>query len=148
MDSPSTVSGYGQTDAGLRDALSFLLKPNPPDGGVLGFGLAHKCPFNSTSTDLKTIGESLKGTDAAVKRVCDSHTLPVAVKAIYRDCWRDGAVLQVHFADLGDEQIELSLVYYLGQIIYNFGERPEFEDSQTATPLVWVKPFTSPYMHY
>ena len=112
-------------------------------------------------TNLKTIGESLKGTDAAIKRVCDSHNLPVAAKTVYRDRWHDGAVLLDHFADLGleHEQVESRLVDYLeeqeeGQIIYNFGERPVYEDSESAIPIVWVKPlaesntFTSAYMHY
>jgi len=165
-DSPSTVSAFGQTDAELRDALALLLK-NPaflPDGGVLGFGLAHKYPFNQASTNLSTIGDSLKGTDAAIKRACDALSLPVAVKTVYRERWDDSAVLLDHFADFGTEEIESRLTAYLqecddGQVIYNFGD--EFprsyygrEEDQTATPIVWVKPlaktntFTSTYMHY
>ena len=167
-DSSSTVSTFGQTDAELGDALGLLLKSPAflPDGGVLGFGLAHKYPFNQASTDLSTIGGSLKGTDAAIKRACDTLSLPVAVKAVYRERWDDSFVLLDHFADFGTDQIESRLTAYLkksdaGQVIYNFGENPPQTDSwyhpeedKTAIPMVWVKPlakantFISTYMHY
>lgn len=165
----SSVSAFGQTDAELRDALGLLLK-NPaflPDGGVLGFGLAHKYPFNQATTNLSTIGDSLKGTDAAIKRACDTLSLPIAVKNVYRECYDNSTVLLNHFADFGPEEIESSLTEHLeefsdGQVIYNFGEDPprsddydsDEEPDKTPTPIVWVKPlaetnaFTSPYVHY
>jgi hypothetical protein len=48
----SAVAAFGQTDLEISNALAVLLK-NPaflPDGGILGFGFAHKYPFSQAST--------------------------------------------------------------------------------------------------
>ena len=155
----AAIATFTQTDEGIKNALegvcAFL-----PEGGILGFGLGHRYPFSQVSTRLSNIAGCLKGTDAAIKRACDSLSIPITIKAVYRDEY--GAILLDHFADFGYRQIDDSLLAYLkenenGLVIYNFGGRPpeEFRDNDNDTyPIIWVKPlaktnpFSSSYISY
>jgi predicted nucleic acid-binding protein len=73
----------------IQESLVALLN-NPsflPDGGLVGFGLSHLYPIGSNQKfkiSLDELGESLKGTDAAIKRACDSLCLDVSVKMVYQ----------------------------------------------------------------
>ncbi|KAF5332447.1 hypothetical protein D9611_005223 [Ephemerocybe angulata] len=70
--------------ASLKDLLASPLVL--PDGGALGFGLTFKYPVTGVSTkdiDFKPITEHLKGTDALVKRICNSLGLECHVKGLY-----------------------------------------------------------------
>lgn len=152
------VSGFSQSDAEIKkNALDGLLR-NPkllPDGGILGFGFAHKYPFSQASTMLSDVEGRLKGTDAAIKRACDSLSLSTAVKAVYSG---DDPVL---FADFGNQEIESDTVadhlkqYDNGLVVYDFGEEaPTSGYHDRAKPIIWVKalaktnPFSSSYLHY
>jgi hypothetical protein len=159
---PAAVAGFGQSDMEIRGALHSLLRNAAflPQGGILGFGFAHKYPFSQASTRLSDLDGYLKGTDAAIKRACDSLSLAVAVKAVYReDSGSDGAVLLDHFVDFGDQEVDSHMVEYLqenerGVVVYNVGEIPRTLDAGDETPIMWVKPlaktnpFTSSYLHY
>jgi hypothetical protein len=154
----AAVAEFGQTDTEIKYALEALLKDTTflPGGGFLGFGFAHKYPFSQSSTNLSDVEGRLKGTDAAIKRACDSLSITNAVHAVYRG--DDGAVLLDHFAMLGDEEIDSDMVDYLkenedGLVIYDSpGERSSAEVD--GTPIIWVKPlaktnpFSTSYIHY
>jgi hypothetical protein len=153
---------------GLLKKDSFL-----PDGGLHGFGFAHRYPFNEDSTKLPNLKGCLKGTDAALKRACDSVSLSTSVKAIYRD-YEDSksAVLLDHFANIEGEEIDELLTQRFkrredGLIVYDFGSSPPepfnsdwassdwaSSDSAGSEPIIWLKPleetntFSSTYIRY
>ncbi|XP_055334294.1 dentin sialophosphoprotein-like [Paramacrobiotus metropolitanus] len=52
-----------------------------PKGGLVGFGLQHKYPVNA-ETDLRTVMECLKGSDALVSKVCQELSLPIKPKML------------------------------------------------------------------
>ena len=152
-------AGFGHTFVEIKNALDSLLR-NPellPDGGILGFGFAHKYPFSQASTKLSDVEGRLKGTDAAIKLACDSLSLSTAVKAVYSG---DDPVLLDHFVDFGDQEIESDMAEYLkqydnGLVVYDFGEeQPSYGFDDLAKPIIWVKalaktnPFSSSYLHY
>jgi len=133
-----------------------------PEGGLVGFGFSHRYPFNKDSTKLPDLKGCLKGTDAALKRACDSVSLSTSVKAIYRDDdGTDSAVLLDHFANIEGQEIDKWMIQHFmededGLIVYDFGGRPPElnSDSVGAEPIIWLKPleetntFSSAYIHY
>lgn len=157
------AAAFGQNDSELKKSLAALLK-NPaflPEGGILGFGFAHKYPFSQASTSLFELKGNLKGVDAALRRACDSLSLSCTVKAVYRE--DSAAILVNHFVDFGHGEIEDDIVEFIkeydnGEIVYNFGDKPPRSDyrdeDMEATPIMWVKPlaktntFSSSYLHY
>ncbi|TFK65053.1 hypothetical protein BDN72DRAFT_801586, partial [Pluteus cervinus] len=72
----------------LRTTLTSLLQdPNClPDHGFFGFGLRFKYPFENhifTDQEFQRIFlDQLKGSDAVIKRVCDSLSLPVELRFV------------------------------------------------------------------
>jgi hypothetical protein len=52
-------------------------------GGLLGFGLWHKYPFNPNTTALEDVEERLKGSDARTWSLCKALSLNVSLKAVY-----------------------------------------------------------------
>lgn len=78
-------------DVPFKDAFVRLLKDKTflPDGGVLGFALAYKYPFNPESTECSDILNRLKGSDAQLKSICEGLSLEVAMKAVYRGRYKD-----------------------------------------------------------
>ncbi|KDR77464.1 hypothetical protein GALMADRAFT_119596 [Galerina marginata CBS 339.88] len=145
----------------LKPALLKLLASPTflPNGGLLGFYLSHKYPFNPATTSLASLEKHLKGNDASIRRICKALSLDVSLKAIYpsdnEEC--DGSCLLDSFADLGGFQIENGVTEYLrseeaATIVYDsLGEDLNKED---AVPIVWLKPqgvtnsFRQPYVRY
>ncbi|KAF9535324.1 hypothetical protein CPB83DRAFT_841574 [Crepidotus variabilis] len=130
-------------DETLKGSLDRLLKdPNfLPNGGALGFGLSHKYPINPHSTSLRDILGRLKGPDAAVKQLCESFSLKVAAKAIYRDEDDNrGACLLNRFFDFRYAgEVDCSIVDYLSQ--YGDAEKvyDEADDDPEGLLVVWAK---------
>jgi len=89
----------------LKQVLSNLLdeKTFLPEGGTIGFGLLHKYPVSKDNGSLESVLNCLKGTDAALRRVCVSLGLDLKPKVIYKET--DGKVLI-----LMDDFIELDCV--------------------------------------
>jgi hypothetical protein len=71
----------------LKQALLDLLddKTFLPEGGTIGFGLLHQYPVSKTKGSLKGVLNCLKGSDAALRRVCASFGLKLKLKVIYRE---------------------------------------------------------------
>jgi hypothetical protein len=70
----------------LKQALSDLLdeKTFLPEGGTVGFGLLHKYPVSKTEGSLESVFSCLKGSDAAIRRVCASLGLDLKPKVLYK----------------------------------------------------------------
>jgi len=70
----------------LQSTLQRLLKSPEflPDGGTLGFGLAHQYPV-TFKTELKSMIEYLKGEDARVYRACTELQLKPSLRMVYDD---------------------------------------------------------------
>ena len=133
--------GY-KAETTLKESLALLLE-NPsflPDGGRLGFGLTYGY-YSITSTP-KDIEKSLKGMDAAIKRVCESLSLATSVKVAYRgkDDPQMVAVLR-DFATFSGYDIEDFARFlqgnYRGEIICDATEGKLNPDK---IPMVWIKP--------
>jgi len=77
-----TVSNLQTTLYGLLKTPGFL-----PDGGILGFGLAHLYPIAS-ETRLQDLANYLKGEDAHVYRACHELQLETSLQMIYDDSER------------------------------------------------------------
>ena len=95
----------------LLDNTGFL-----PDGGYLGFGLRYMYPIttNAESYSLHEVINSLKGSDAVIKRVLDQLNLSPKLKILYEveDYVDDGLTLQVMLdsvASFPEEQSDISL---------------------------------------
>ena len=75
-----------QSVAKLRTTLQGLLKSPEflPDGGLLGFGLAHLYPVAS-DTNMREMTGYLKGEDAHVYRACRELQLQLSLRVIYDD---------------------------------------------------------------
>lgn len=143
-----------------------------PDGGLLGFGLSYRYPIDPKTTRLDEFGTSLKGSDAAIKRACDSLSLEVSVKALYESereeevaCLLDKLDI---FDDLAWDMVEEDLALWFkqrypasGLLVYdsdisshgindpehpNYSYYSEYREFESAQPIVWVKPFTQ--SHY
>ena len=89
---PSVVPNLGDL-SNLQSTLQKLLKSPEflPDGGTLGFGLAHQYPV-TFKTELKDMIEYLKGEDAHVYRACKLLQLQPSLRMVYDDdeCSWDG----------------------------------------------------------
>jgi len=160
-ETDSTRSAYSGAEAKIKGALDQLLK-NPsffPEGGRLGFGLDHQYAINPKTTKLKDIEQRLKGLDQVIKQLCESFSLEVALKAVYRFTEESDygkprrktnlAVLLDRFPPLEDAVIEYDgeMLEYLehagGEIVHTLGakERPQYVDVPSkALPITWVKP--------
>ena len=86
----------------LKQALSILLdeKTFLPEGGTIGFGLLHKYPVSKTEGSLENVLSCLKGSDAAIGRVCASLGLDLKPKVLYRETDGRVMILVDHFVDL------------------------------------------------
>lgn len=81
-----TNHAVSENEAAFQAGLSDLLANEKvlPKGGTLGFGLRHEYPVNA-QTELHTLLDFLKGSDAIIKRACKQLSLDVSLKVIYRD---------------------------------------------------------------
>jgi hypothetical protein len=69
----------------LRQTLEDLL-PNPTflyGGGFMGFALRHEYPYNAEARSFAPLLNCLKGSDAIVKKVCDTLSLKCKLQLIY-----------------------------------------------------------------
>ncbi|KAJ3516482.1 hypothetical protein NLJ89_g1087 [Agrocybe chaxingu] len=111
---PTMLSG-NNPESDLKAAMSALMRDPQilPDGGILGFGLSHAYPFNSSLTNVSNLKGCLKGSDATIKRVCDALSLKSSLMAFYREEDKRVGVLMPKFVDFGDDQVEDGLAMYL-----------------------------------
>ena len=149
----------------LKGSLSSLLNTPTflPNGGFIGFGLAHKYPFTAR-TKLSDIEDYLKGTDVAFVQVCEDLGLDFALKAVYaEDHCHDAWALADKFLEFDGGQIEDGILEYLSARRYKakivcdmvsmseYGPSDEYPD---AEPIFWLKPpsgenkLKTPYIHY
>ena len=88
FDDATSITSHAwamEDDTALREALSSLLK-NPdvlPNGGYLGFGLDFMYPIARGVTKLNDLINSLKGSDAMIKRVLEQLSLDPKLTVIY-----------------------------------------------------------------
>jgi hypothetical protein len=159
---PATMLPVDDIEVKIRESLIELLN-NPsflPDGGLVGFGLSHLYPIDfdyKQGINLDEFGESLKGTDAAIKRACDSLSLDVSVKMVYQSEKTEGFAcllnqigdpLDVH---IGDSDIVMHLkrcskgpaliVYDSDKLSLKEFEK-EIDSPEDARPIWWLKPLT------
>ena len=82
---PSVVPNLRDV-SNLQSTLQNLLKSPEflPDGGTLGFGLAHLYPV-TFKTELKSMIKYLKGEDAHVYRACKELHLQPSLRMVYDD---------------------------------------------------------------
>ena len=140
----------------LKQALLDLLDEQTflPEGGTIGFGLLHKYPVSKTKGTLNSVLNCLKGSDAAIRRVCASLGLELKAKVIYKEMHRDILILMDRFVKL--DHVESSFEYLmcrkgrkkpsLGYIIQSRGlkengggefEHDEYDDKRYQYQQVW-----------
>jgi 2OG-Fe(II) oxygenase superfamily len=159
VPSPPTMLPTDGAEVKIKELLKVLLN-NPqflPDGGLVGFGLSHLYPIGSKQTqniNLRELGENLKGTDAAIKRACDSLSLDVSVKTVYYDkdrpdwvsCLLDD-IADPHPLAMMEEDVLTSLHKESGGLlVFDKNEIPgkdlEYleEEFPNAKPILWLRP--------
>jgi hypothetical protein len=89
----------------LKQALSDLLVEQTflPEGGTIGFGLLHMYPVSKTEGSLQSVVNCLKGSDAAIYRVCTSLGLELKPKVIYEDSSEEYQILLGGFVEFGSQ---------------------------------------------
>lgn len=153
----SAVTPNAQSVSNLQTTLQRLLKGPEflPDGGILGFGLAHLYPVTS-QTKLQEMSVYLKGEDAHVYRACRELQLQPSLQMIYDD-YRlepEGYGIMVdrfalnHYYDYSRESYEGALVKELGGVSVNKIEGINFNPSLFAPYgesegefITWISPF-------
>jgi len=87
----------------LKQALSNLLdeKTFLPEGGTIGFGLLHKYPVSKDKGSPANVLNCLKGSDAAIRRVCASLGLELKPKVLYKETYGSVLILLDKFIELG-----------------------------------------------
>ena len=145
----------------LRTALQGLLKSPEflPDGGTLGFGLAHLYPV-TFETELQEMTTYLKGEDAHVYRACRELQLRPSLRVIYDD-YRDDLehgvmldkIIQSPDYDYERESYEGFLVRELGGVSVNKTEGTALrrsrrshwggdeDDEGESEFITWISPF-------
>jgi hypothetical protein len=148
---PQSVSKLQITLQGLLKSPEFL-----PDGGILGFGLAHLYPV-TFNTDLREMVGYLKGEDAHVYRACQELQLQPSLQVIYDDNREepgygiilDGIVSRPYYDYEGDSY-EGTLLNELGGVVVNKTEDLDFDCSRYLEDgegdgegefITWVSPF-------
>ena len=158
------------TEAKIKKSLLTLLNDEKflPDGGLLGIGLTYQYPTNK-DINLDELGESLKGTDAAIKRACDSLSLKASLKVVYNSSELNGvAYLVDKLADTENDRIEYDVPLYLhleehvdGLLVFDSDMLTEDELTEyhgyhkvDLEPISWLRPlaerntFEIPYVSY
>jgi len=125
-------SAASPNETAFKAALSDLLADASvlPQGGPLGFGLHHEYPV-TVKTELSTLNDRLKGSDAIIRRVCSQLSLDTSLKVIYKEdkYSRIFNIMTNRFADLSqDDQVEsvwerLSGSEYGGVVVYSVGQK-------------------------
>ena len=151
----------------IKKSFESLLKDPKflPRGGLVGFGLSHLYPIDQNVVNLHELGENLKGTDAAIKRACDSLSLNISVKTVYSSEIKGVSCLLDEVADLGDDMdiendVLVRLQQYSDGLVVFDGRRMSAKDLEKrwyiedAKPILWLRPLTnrnplsSPYVAY
>ena len=136
----------------LQATLQGLLKDPEflPDGGTLGFGLAHLYPVDF-EMELEEMMTYLKGADADVYRACQELRLKSSLKVIFEDTWDpDFGIMfdkatQAYY-DPASETYEGALVKDFGGVPVNLTEDANFDNSrwveEGAEPefITWIIP--------
>jgi len=152
----STVTPDVQSVSKLQTTLRGLLKSPEflPDGGLLGFGLAHLYPVTS-NTNLWEMAGYLKGEDAHVYRACRELQLQSSLRVIYDDnrnemghgIMLDRIVSSLYY-DYEDVSYEGTLIRELGGVAVNKTEDPDFDcyryldDGKGEGEFItWISPF-------
>ena len=144
-----SVSGLRTTLQGLLKSPEFL-----PDGGLLGFGLAHLYPV-TFDTNLREMTSYLKGEDAHVYRACRELQLQPSLRVIYDDnrhgmgygVMVDRIVSNLYY-DYEDGSYEGTLIRELGGVGVNKTEDLDFvrdryleDDEGEGEFITWISPF-------
>jgi hypothetical protein len=100
LPKPDTVM---LNELNLKQALSKLLEETTflPEGGTIGFGLLHKYPVSKTEGSLASVLNCLKGSDAAIRRVCASLGLDLKPKVLYKETYGSVLILLERFVEFG-----------------------------------------------
>lgn len=138
----------------MRQSLSKLLAdPNfLPAGGVIGFGLSHRYPFD-IKTKLTQIYKNLRGPDALVSDICKELQIDVALKTLYHNddepdfCLLNTFVSKWNIsASLDDPELVEQLIYkydviYCRDLENKRTEYAQYEEgNNNFTEMVWIKP--------
>ena len=136
----------------LQATLQGLLKDSKflPDGGILGFPLAHLYPVDF-ETELDEMVTNLKGADAGVYRACQELRLESSLKVIFKEGRNSGFGIMfdrmtMAFYDPVSETYEGALVKELHGVPVNLAEDVNLDDScwikDGAEPefITWVSP--------
>jgi hypothetical protein len=99
---PSNSDSGMLNEFNLKQTLSDLLdeKAFLPEGGTIGFGLLHKYPVSKAKGSLESVLNCLKGSDAAIRRVCSSLGLELKPKVIYKETYGSVLILLDKFVEL------------------------------------------------
>lgn len=147
---PNGFSSFQNTLRGRLGSPEFL-----PNGGILGFGLAHLYPVTS-GTALKDLVPYLKGKDAHVYGVCRELRLKPALQMIYEDCENEpefGVMIDKVVKDLSydcysyGESYTSHLVDQLGGIPVNKAnpsseKAAKWFDEGVKGRVAWISPFS------
>ena len=150
-----TVTQNSKGASSLQTMLRRLLNSSEflPDGGTLGFGLAHLYPV-TFNTELQEMVRYLKGKDAQVYQACQELQLQPSLQMIYDDKWsevcsimRDEIVQDPIYNILAEEKYESALVRD-GGVPVNKTEDVTLEDSDGVARegvegefITWISPF-------
>lgn len=148
--SPAKFLPIDDTEIKIKNLLKAMLnKPDfLPNGGLVGFALSHLYPLNSDEINLLELRKNLKGTDAAIKRACDSLSLNVSLKTVYNcedepgvACLLDG-IAETYLLDV--DGIFRYLQEDLGGllVIDNRYIGKKFPGFEYADPILWLRPVT------
>jgi hypothetical protein len=149
----------------LQSTLEHLLKSPEflPDGGILGFGLAHLYPVTFKSK-LREVTKYLKGEDAHVYRACRELQLDPSLRMVYDDDRLDWDGIRTASRPRGimlarmveQPKYDYMDVSYREQLIKKYGGIPINLDNETLTEssrwvtdrvagkweqITWVTPF-------
>jgi hypothetical protein len=110
----------------LKQALLDLLdeKRFLPEGGTIGFGLLHKYPVSKTKGTLESVLKCLKGSDAAIRRVCASLGLELSPKVIYKEKENGGE--EFEHGEYDDVRYQYQEVWWLTKRTELTRERTDF----------------------
>ena len=152
----STTTPDSKSTSNLQHALQSLLETPEflPDGGLLGFGLAHLYPV-SPETKLSEMADYLKGEDAHVYQVCRELQLRPSLYMIYDDDYygssKYGLMLNQIVSDLTYDYENSSYEGNLmecGAVVVNKAEDdvPDrslrvLENDSEGEFITWVSPF-------
>ena len=139
------ISNFQATLQGLLKDPNFL-----PDGGTLGFGLAHLYPIDF-ETELEEMITYLKGADEEVYQAYRELQLQPSLKMIYEDSEDSGFGIMVDkvtqaYYDPYNERYESALVENFGGVPVNLSEDVNLDDSrwieEGAEPefITWISP--------